>query len=85
MPFPSPGDLPNLGIEPTYFMSPTLAGGFFITSATWEALANGMGRLRLKGTQKQLNYCLFKGLEPTIEIPKIKMTSLYLILTTSIK
>ena len=27
-PFPSPGDLPNLGIEP---MSPALAGGFFTT------------------------------------------------------
>ena len=28
MPFPSPGDLPDPGIE---FMSPALAGGFFIT------------------------------------------------------
>ena len=26
LPFPSPGDLPNLGIEPA---SPALAGGFF--------------------------------------------------------
>ena len=28
MPFPSPGDLPNPGIEP---VSPALAGGFFTT------------------------------------------------------
>ena len=28
LPFPSPGDLPDLGIKPT---SPALAGGFFIT------------------------------------------------------
>ena len=28
LPFPSPGDLPNPGIEPKY---PALAGGFFIT------------------------------------------------------
>ena len=28
LPFPSPGDLPDPGIEPE---SPTLAGGFFIT------------------------------------------------------
>ena len=28
LPFPSPGDLPDPGIEPT---SPTLAGGFFTT------------------------------------------------------
>ena len=30
-------DLPDPGIEPTSFMSPALAGGFFTTSATWEA------------------------------------------------
>ena len=28
MPFPTPGDLPDLGFEPT---SPALAGGFFTT------------------------------------------------------
>ena len=33
---PSPGDLPNPGIEPV-FVSPTLAGRFFTTSTTWEA------------------------------------------------
>jgi len=37
LPFPSPGDLPNPGIEPTSFMSPELAGRFFTTKATWEA------------------------------------------------
>ena len=39
LPFPSPnpGDLPNPGIEPTSLISPALAGGFFTTSATWEA------------------------------------------------
>ena len=31
-----PGDLPNLGIEPTSFMSPALAGRFFTTSLIWE-------------------------------------------------
>ena len=33
---PSPGDLPNPGIEPISLTSPALAGGFFTTSATWE-------------------------------------------------
>ena len=28
---PSPGDLPNPGIEPRYLKSPTLAGRFFTT------------------------------------------------------
>ena len=36
LPCPPPGDLPNPGIKP---MSPALAGGFFTTSATWEALS----------------------------------------------
>ena len=35
---PRSGDLPDPGIKPTYLMSPALAGGFFTTSDTWEAL-----------------------------------------------
>ena len=31
LPFPSPGDLPNPGIEPVSFVSPALAGGFSTT------------------------------------------------------
>ena len=34
--FPTQGS--NPGIEPTFLTSPELAGGFFITSAIWEAL-----------------------------------------------
>ena len=33
---PSSRDLPNPGIESVSLMYPSLAGGFFITSATWE-------------------------------------------------
>ena len=33
-----PGGLPDPGIEPESLMSPALAGGFFTTSTTWEAL-----------------------------------------------
>ena len=36
-PWSPPGDLPHPGIEPVSLMSPALAGGFFTTSATWEA------------------------------------------------
>ena len=35
-PFFPPGDLPDTGIEPTYLMSPALAGRFYTTRATWE-------------------------------------------------
>ena len=37
LPCPSPGDLPDPGIEPTSFVTSTLAGRFFTTSATYEA------------------------------------------------
>ena len=35
VPFPTPGDLPDPGIEPASPVSPALAGGFFTTRATW--------------------------------------------------
>ena len=37
LPCPSPGDLPDPGIEPTPLTSPALAGRYFTPSATWEA------------------------------------------------
>ena len=41
LPFPSPGDLPDPGIEPA---SPALAGGFFTTEPPWKPLRE-MGRV----------------------------------------
>ena len=38
LPLPTLGNLPNPGIKPRSLPSPALAGRFFITSATWEAL-----------------------------------------------
>ena len=38
LPFPFPGDLPDPGIETMALASPALAGGFFTTSSTREAL-----------------------------------------------
>ena len=37
LPCPPPGDVPDLEIKLTSLMSPSLAGGFFTPSATWEA------------------------------------------------
>ena len=37
LPFPTPGDLPDPGMEPASFMSSTLSDGFFTSSTTWEA------------------------------------------------
>ena len=38
LPFPPAGDLPNSGIKPVSLASLALAGRFFTTSTTWEAL-----------------------------------------------
>ena len=38
LPFPTPGDLPDPGIEPASLLSSALAGRFFTTSDTLEAL-----------------------------------------------
>ena len=48
LPCPSPGDLPEPGIKPMSFMSPALAGRFFTTSATWEALLMCRGLLKIE-------------------------------------
>ena len=39
LPCPPPGDLPDSGTELTSLLSLALAGGFFTTSAPWEAAA----------------------------------------------
>ena len=48
-PFPSLGDLLDQGIEPVSLASPALAGGFFITSTTWEALQEFLKRKEMTG------------------------------------
>ena len=35
--FPTPGDIPDPGIEPISSKSPALAGGYFTTNTTWAA------------------------------------------------
>ena len=46
LPYPTPGDLPDAGIESMSLASPALAGRFFTTSATWEALTHsGSGKI----------------------------------------
>ena len=47
--FPSPGDLPDPGIEPVSLVSAAWAGGFFTTSSTWEALVTKVLNQNLEG------------------------------------
>ena len=57
LPCPPPGDLPNPGIKPLPLTFPTLAGGFFTTSATLEAhlhlLTHANNNKHLKFTTRQ--------------------------------
>ena len=46
LPCPPPGDLPNPGIEPASHYVPCIAGGFFTTSATWEAQSHRVPKLK---------------------------------------
>ena len=42
LPFPPPGDLSDPVIKPTSPVAPALAGRFFTTGATWEALTSSV-------------------------------------------
>ena len=52
LPFPTPGNLPDLGIKPASLSSPTLAGGFFTTVPPGKTseLPPGIACLRMKVT-----------------------------------
>ena len=60
VPFPSPGDLSNTGIQSTPLTSQALAGGIFTTSTTWRAPKDALlasqgkeGLLRNLGKKKK--------------------------------
>ena len=65
LPFPPPGDLPNPGIESASLTSPTLAGGFFTTSATWEA--------PLQNNPKRNHLALFFFASQVEEMPSFQL------------
>ena len=46
LPCPPPGHLPDPGIKPTTLTPPTLAGRFFTTRASWDALGGGEGGVK---------------------------------------
>ena len=60
LPCPPPGDLPNSGTEPTSLASPIMAGRFFTTSITWEALlsARSPGKSEPILSNKPLSFSL---------------------------
>ena len=57
LPCPSPGVLPDPGIQPASLNAPALACGFFTTKATWEATSV----TKAQGTEeKQVSQCSSK-------------------------
>ena len=54
LPCPPPRDLPYPRIKPTSLKSPALAGGFFTTSTTWEALSKWYVNKQCWSQQKQV-------------------------------
>ena len=54
LPFPSPGGLPNSGIEPMSPASSASASGFFTTSTTWEALFQALQEPKISLATNQL-------------------------------
>ena len=58
LPFPSPGDFPDPGIEPVSLMSPALASGFSTTSTAWEAQHMDLGEHK-----HPLVFCAYNSLK----------------------
>ena len=57
---PPPGHLPDPGIKLASLMSPALAGGFFTTSATWEAHSTTGNTNSFTGFLERVRYILLK-------------------------
>jgi len=67
LPFPSPGDLPYPGLEPTSLASPVLVGRFFTTSTRQEAGKFKMLRCKSwRKKRKKSKLCVSPGLESRV-------------------
>ena len=54
LPFPSPGGLPDPGIEPMFLTSPALAARFFTTGWEDKIKLTEMTQVKMPGTQHML-------------------------------
>ena len=72
VPFPPPGDLPDPGIEPKSLMPPALAGGFFTTSAPWEAGRVSRMEERWSGERGLCPRPAGRGCRPTTASPTMR-------------
>ena len=93
LPFPSPGDLPDPGIEPATLGSPALAEGFFTTNTIWEVMLDYILHINLNG-KKDHCFCVIprtSTIQSNAYVPKNKGThyfigvNLYLTVTGIVK
>ena len=75
LPFPSPRDFPDPGIKPASHMSAALAGGFFTTSATWEAPFSNEYVLNFQPYNKHIYWSIFKRL--TVSAPRFSFSYIF--------
>ena len=67
LPCPSPGTLPDPEMEPASLVSPALAGRFFTTNATWEALHLHEASLKTKVLLEGREMRVHRNLSPRHE------------------
>ena len=68
LPCPSPGDLPNPGLESVPLMCPAFTGRFFTTSTTWESGYHVLPVQYVLNTAKiNLHDCLIQSSNITIK------------------
>ena len=66
LPFPTPGDLPDPGVEPAPPTSSAQAGGFFTTSSSWEAqVFLGFSLLHCRPQRSHHHGTMSSGLGPS--------------------
>ena len=62
LPLPTPGDLPDPGIEPVSLVSLTLAGRFFPTAPPWNPRLDKLGCIYLMGNHLAIKIMLLINL-----------------------
>ena len=80
LPFPSPGDLPDPGIEPATLGSPALAGGFFTTNTIWEVMLDYILHINLND-KKDHCFCVIPRtsmIQSNAYVPKNKGTRYFI-------
>ena len=83
-PFPSPGDLPNLGTEPMSLTSPALSGGFLPLAPPGKPIHKETSQL-LGGSLITSDLIPLQKSAPTLDMALLSLTSVLLPKPVSVK